>query len=277
MSAARAAAADRLVANARMYSADPVTTAAWRTLLEWIVDQAGVDWDVIDYPPPQALSKLWSRANLGAVFMCGLPYTLRTPAVQLIAAPIPSPPRYGGRPVYMTDIVVRASSPYRAIEDTFGHTAGFTVTDSQSGYFAFRHFLRPHQQQRAAPLYPRVVGDLLNARGVIDALTADRIDVGPLDSYYHDLLTHHHPEYAAQVRVVASTDPTPIPGFVATSGLDAAVFRRLQQVFIAAGSSADLTAVRQQLLLEGFATPGPESYTMLRARRDALIEAPEVW
>src|SRR5204863_8135749 len=122
-----------------------------------------------------------------AALMCGLPYALRTPQPQLIVTPIPSPARYEGHPQYVTDLAVRADSPYRTIEDSFGSRIGYTVTDSQSGYFAVRHFLRPYQQSRGGALYREVTGGLLNFRGVIDALVARRIDVGPLDSYCHDL------------------------------------------------------------------------------------------
>ena len=260
-----------------MYSVDPVTTEAWRSLLRRVVARAELRWNVFDYPAPQQLSALWSRDDLGAVFMCGLPYALRDPRPQLVAAPLPSPPRYGGRACYMTDLVVRADSGAQRIEDTFGGVAGFTVADSQSGYFAFRHFLQPYQQARGGSLYRGVKGGLINARGVIDALAAGAIDVGPLDSYCHDLLKLHEPGFAAQVRIVASTGSTPIPAFVATASLEESELDRLRDAFIDAGSAVDLRDVRSALLLDGFGLPQPADYAPLRERRDALIASPELW
>ena len=55
------------------------------------------------------------------------------------------------------------------------------------------------------------VGGLVNAQGVIDALAAGRIDVGPLDSFSHDLIERYDPARATQVRTVASTVMRPIP------------------------------------------------------------------
>ena len=260
-----------------MYSIDPVSADAWRTLLDWVLSRADAPFAVIDYPAPLPLSALWSREDLGAVFMCGLPYSLREPRPQLVAAPIPSPSRYGGKASYMTDLVVRADAPFTRIEDTFGRVAGYTVTDSQSGYFAFRHFLAPYQQAQQRPLYRSVIGDLLNARGVIDALAAGSIDIGPLDSYCHDLLRQNQPDFAAQVKVVASTEPTPIPAFVATAALDPGALERLRAVFIDAGSASDLAAVRERLLLDGFTVPAAATYAPLAARRAALNAAPELW
>ena len=120
--------------------------------------------------------------------MCGLPFAQRKPRPTLVAAPVPSPPRYGGRPVYCTDIVVAADSPHRTIEDTFGGVVGYTLADSMSGAVALRDHLLPLRASAARGSIAAAVGGLVNARGVIDALAAGRIDVGPLDSYSHDLL-----------------------------------------------------------------------------------------
>jgi len=266
-----------MIANARMYSVNAPARAAWRELLAWVMDRAAAPWEIIDYDAPAPLSALWARGDLGCALMCGLPYSLRSPAPLLIAAPVPSPPRYCRRARYMTDLAVRADSPYRRIEDTFGGNIGYTVADSQSGYLALRQFLWPFQQQHGGALYGSVVGGLLNARGVIDGLAAGRIDVGPLDSYSYDLLTHLEPRYADQVRIIASTEPSAIPPFVATARLDDAMLGRLRQAFAEVESAPDLADVRTRLLLAGFAFATPEDYAPLRARHDALIGTPEVW
>ena len=266
-----------MIANARMYSVNATAQQAWRDLLAWVLGRAGLPWEIFDYDAPAPMAGLWARDDLGCALMCGLPYSLRSPAPQLIAAPVPSPPRYGGRACYMTDLAVRADSPYHSVEQTFGGVAGFTVADSQSGYFALRHFLRPFQAQRGAALYRSVVGGLLSARGVINALAAGTIDIGPLDSYSHDLLRHLEPETARQVRVIATTAPTAIPPFVATATLAAGQLAQLREAFAAVAFAPDLADVRPCLLLAGFEFPAPADYAPLRVQHDAVIAAPELW
>lgn len=270
-----------MIANARMYSIDPQSTRAWKALLEWVVARAAVSYDVIDYPAPLRLSELWARGDLGAVFMCGLPYSLLAQSdIAIVAAPIPSPERYMGLPLYMTDIVVRADSAYSSIADTFGGVVGYTVRDSQSGCFALRHFLAPWQTARGGALYRGVVGDMINARGVIDAIVDGRIDVGPLDSYCHDLLKRNQPEYAQQVRTIATTDPMPIPVFVAKRAAGATAendLARLRDAFDAVGAAPELASLRDTLALAGFAHPDPTEYAVLRNRHDALMATSEVW
>ncbi|MEP6702412.1 MAG: PhnD/SsuA/transferrin family substrate-binding protein [Betaproteobacteria bacterium] len=268
-----------MIANARMYSVNTAAALAWRELLGWVLQRAGAepDFDIIEHAAPAPMAALWSREDLGAALMCGLPYSLRVPRPQLIAVPIPSPPRYAGLPRYATDLAVRADSSFATLDDTFGGRIGYTVGDSQSGYFAVRHFLQPYQQRRGGALFREVTGQLLNARGVIDALVSRRIDVGPLDSYSHDLLAHLEPDYARQVRVVATTPWTSIPAFVATANLDAESLSALRHAFVEAAGAPELDRVRATLLLQGFAIPAPDDYAPLRDRHDALSAIPEVW
>ncbi len=253
------------VANARMYSATPSVKADWKQLLDWVLARAGLPWDVIDYDAPAPLSTLWDRDDLGLAMMCGLPFAQRAVRPTLVAAPLPSPARYGGRPVYFTDIVVRTGAPYRTLEDTFGGVLGYTLADSMSGGVAPRHYLERYRTADRPRLYRRAVGELIHARGVIEALAEGRIDVGPLDSYYHDLLRQREPDFAAQVRTIASTPALPIPPLVATAALTAGELARLRAALLATATAPELAPLMQDLLLAGFAVPDPADYQPLAA------------
>jgi len=251
------------VANARMYSATPQARADWKELLAWVLRHAGLDWPVIDYDPPAPLNPFWARADLGLAMMCGLPFAQRDPRARLIAAPVPSPARYGGQPVYFTDIVVRADAPFARLEDTFGGTVGYTLADSMSGGVAFRSHLAPYHRERGGRLYARAVGQLIHARGVIEALDRGDVDVGPLDSYYHDLLRQGDPAFAARVRTIATTAPRPIPPLVATAALDDATVAALRAALKAAIAAPELAGLRERLLLADFAVPEASDYAPL--------------
>ena len=242
-----------MIVNARMYSATPQAKQAWKALFQEVLERADLAWSIVDHDPPAPLGALWARDDLGCAMMCGLPYSQRNPRPTLVAAPIPSPARYGGRPVYFTDIAVRADAPYRTLEDTFGGVVGFTLPDSMSGHVALRRHLASH----GSNLYRKAVGGLLNARQVIEALEERRIDVGPVDSYYYDLLKKDAPEFAAKVRIIDSTRAAPIPPLVATATLSTDTLERLRASLLAAGE-------REELLLKGFAVPAPSDYDQLK-------------
>ncbi len=261
------------IANARMYSATPSLKADWKELLHWVLARAGLPWDVTDYDAPAPMAVLWARDDLGLAMMCGLPFAQRPVAPTLIAAPVPSPARYAGKPQYCTDIVVRADAPYQRLEDTFGGIVGYTLADSMSGGVALRNHLAPYREARGSRLYRGAVGNLIHARGVIEALADGRIDLGPLDGYYHDLLRASDPAFAAQVRVIATTKPTPIPPWVATAALGADELARLRAALAAVGSAPELSALRARLLLSGFAFPEPADYDVLDAMDKRPIPA----
>lgn len=251
------------VANARMYSATPSIKADWKLLLAWVLERAVLPWQVIDYDAPAPLSVLWARNDLGLAMMCGLPFAQRAERPTLIAAPVPSPARYAGRPVYFTDIVVRANSSFQTLEETFGGVIGYTLVDSMSGGVALRCHLEAFHNPQRPRLYRKTVGGFVNARNVIDALVAGTIDAGPLDSYYHDLLKHNDPAFAAQVRLVASTAAMPIPPLVATAQLSDAELSRLRAALLAVNSAPELAPLLERLQLRGFALAAPESYKVL--------------
>jgi len=249
--------------NARMYAVTAEVEGFWRTLLEHVADEARVDFSYLPYPAPQPLEKLWARRDLGAVFMCGYPIALELAKVEPLAAPIPRAPWAGGRPFYRTDLIVRADASYRTLEDTFGGRAGWTVEHSHSGFNAFRHHLLAYRSPRRPALYAEMHGDLVTARNVLDSVREGRIDLGPLDAYWHLLIARHAPELTAGVRVLASTARAPMPALVAAAGLPATVLERLRAAFAVACERAWFAPLADALLLDGFAPVAASSFAML--------------
>ena len=255
-----------MIANARMYAVGPRAAAAWRTLLAWVIARAGVACDIVDHPPPLPLPALWARRDLGCAFMCGYPLAHATPSPVVLAAPVPSPPAYGGRPIYWTDLVVRADSPYARLTDLFGRRIGWTTMESQSGYHALRTLFAPYAAARGTPLFTVAVGPLVTPRAVIAAVLDGTADAGPLDSYWHDLLRAHEPEVAGELRTLVTTTPGPIPAFVAASTIAAADAHRLSTALLAVAAAPELAPARATLLLEGFAPRTVADYATLQNR-----------
>jgi ABC-type phosphate/phosphonate transport system substrate-binding protein len=266
-----------MIFNARMYSVAPPAKAAWRELLEWVLERASVQMDFIDQEPPATLAELWDRSDLGCAMMCGLPYSHREPRPILLAAPVPSPGRYADRAVYFSDLAVRADAPFEKLEDTFGHTVGYTLTDSMSGCVALRRHLLPFRRPGNPALYAKVVGNLVNARGIIQALDDRRIDVGPLDSYVHDLIRHNDPAFAAKVRVIQVTDAAPMPPLISTATLDPDTVARLRAAFVAVEKAPELAQARAALLLKRFAIPEPSAYDVFHAILESSEQYAEAW
>jgi ABC-type phosphate/phosphonate transport system substrate-binding protein len=251
------------IVNARMYAVTPQIEAGWRELLEGITREAGLTCAYLPYPAPQPLEPLWSRADLGAVFMCGYPIALKLAAVMPIAAPIPRTAWAAGRAVYRTDLIVHRDSPYRTLEDTFGGRAGYTVAHSQSGFNAFRHHLLKYRTPGRPVLYDEMQGNLITARNVLDRVRDGRIDVGPLDAYWHLLIARSAPALTADVRVLASTETAPMPAFVAAAGTPADQVAGLRAAFLAAASHPQFARLGDLLQIDGFAAVEAADYDRL--------------
>ena len=258
------------IMNARMYAVTPAAEAGWRSLLERVAAEAAIALEYLPYPAPLPLEDLWTRPDVGCVFMCGYPIALGLAPVVPIAAPVPRAPWAAGRPVYRSDLIVREDAPYLRLEDTFGGRAAWTVAHSHSGFNAFRHHLLAYRTPARPRLYAEMVGNLVTARAILDAVRAGRIDVGPLDAYWHLLIARHAPELTAGIRILASTDVAPMPAFVAAAGAPAADVERLRAAFVAAATRDWFAPYRELLLLEGFAAADAAHFaTTLAWDRDA--------
>ena len=182
------------VSNARMYAVSPETETAWRDLIAHVAEDAGTAFEYVGYPAPQPLEDLWRRDDLGCVQMCGYPIALDLADVVPLASPIPAASWAGGRALSRTDLIVRDDAPFRTLSDTFGGTVGWTVAHSQSGFNALRYHLLRYRSEDRPRLYLHSVGNLVTARRILDSVVDGRIDIGPLDAYWHMLVRKYLPE-----------------------------------------------------------------------------------
>ena len=279
------AAAKEWVANARMYSVSPAVAGLWRTLLSEVIAIAGVHGSVIDHAAPAPLHELWSRTDQGAVFMCGLPFSRKEPQPMLLAAPVPLPAEFAGQARYWSDFVVRESSAFHTVEDTFGGRVALTVPESQSGCLAaLTHFMPVHQAAmrtgQTLPLFAEVIAPTITPVGALTAVIEGAADIAPIDSYALRLMNAYRPDLASRVRIVGQSSPTPIPPLVAsppeaarsaTSTLARTELISLRSALLDAHLTASTQSALQGLLLARFTQPDPASYAVLTERFEATI------
>lgn len=262
-----------MIACSRMYNLAPEIKAAWTHLFAWLSDLTGETLEVIDHPAPEPLEALWARPDMGCVFMCGWPYAMADPRPVLLAAPVPAPARYGGRPVYVTDLIVRDDSPYCTLADTFGGRVGWTVEHSHSGFNAPRHHLLWYRTPDCPALYTGSIGPLTSPRRVLAAVIEGEIDVGPIDGFALDLLRRHAPDDVAPVRVVETTAAAPIPPLVASPATDESACQRLRDTLTAAHQASEMETVLDVLMVRRFVAAEPADYAPLLALAKEALDA----
>lgn len=255
-----------MIANARMYSVSPEAAGLWRRLLTAVIEHAGLDIRLLEHTEPKPIDELWQRADKAGVFMCGLPFSRSKPRLELIAAPVPSPPEFRELPQYWSAMVVRKDSRFQTIEDTFGGRIALTVPESQSGCWAAAHYLMSVANR--FPLYREVIAPQVTPVGAMSAIVDGAADVAPIDAYAFCLLQKYRRDLTSQLRIIARTPRTPIPPLVASvPGLT-----RLRDAFLDAHRIDGLAPIMADLLLLRFVRPDPRVYDALRLNFEAASQ-----
>jgi ABC-type phosphate/phosphonate transport system substrate-binding protein len=266
---------NRIATNGHAYYAvTPVVEEAWRELLARIGREADIAFDFLSYPLPQPQEELWSRSDLGCIFMmCGYPIAMRDFAVTPIAAPIPSAPWAQHHALYRSDLIVQADSRFHTLSDTFGGRLGWTTNHSHSAFNALRYHLLQYRTPDRPTLYSRVVGDLGSVRKLFDSVCDGTIDVGSVDAYWLLLLQRYQPELAIHVRVIDSTATAPIPAFVASPAVPYEIIDLLAATLASVQHQDWFHELAAATCITGFAACAVEDFDVIRDREYEAIRA----
>jgi len=153
-------------------------------------------------------------------FLCGLPYVhladAAEPTVTPVVAPILSGDRYEGRPIYFSDVIVRADSDVASFDDLRGATWTYNEPDSQSGFGVVRAHLARLGETRG--FFGRVVEAGFHDTAI--RLVADGVaDGAAIDSQVLTIALRDDPPLADRVRTVAALGPSTIQPVVAAARL----------------------------------------------------------
>ena len=207
-------------------------------------------------------------------FVCSLPYvesalTGGSP-VMPIAAPVLRNPRYEGRPIYFSDVIVRADSRLRSFDDLRGRSWSFNEPHSQSGYGITRYHLA--QRGEKCGYFGAVIEAGWHERSVRMVL-AGEVDASAIDSHVLETLLRDDPSLANQLRVVDTLGPSTIQPVVAARRLPVAVCRAIRQTLLHVHDEPDAGRHFSEALVERFVTVSDADYDDVRAMRNVAAAA----
>lgn len=158
------------------------------------------------------------RIDIG--WICGRPYTrlideARAP-IRLLAAPVMAGARYGGRPIYFSDVIVRRDSRVQTFDDLRGASWAYNEPGSQSGYHVTCHYLAKRGER--GPFFGRVVASGAHLRSLAMVL-AREVDASAIDSTVLEWEIARNPALAERLRIVTVLGPSPIPPLVISTTL----------------------------------------------------------
>jgi phosphonate transport system substrate-binding protein len=211
------------------------------------------------------------EADLGVI--CGLPYVWlaerRPPAVEPLAAPVLTGPRYAGRPVYYSDVIVRHDSPITRPEDLAGRSWAFNEPTSHSGHTVTLHSLV------AMGARPGFLGPVVEAgfhQRAIRLVADGAVDAAAIDSQVLGIELRDHPRLAEGLRVIGAFGPSTIQPVVAASHLPTRLKDQARELLVGLASDPAARPVLDYGLIDRFTPVGDAAYNDIRAML-ATIEA----
>jgi phosphonate transport system substrate-binding protein len=216
----------------------------------------------------------FAAGEVDAGFICGLPYVdladQAPPAVVPLAAPVLQGPRYQGRPVYFSDVVVRRDSPFRAFADLRGARWSYNDPDSHSGYSLTRYELVRRGEIRG------YFGAVLAAgwhQESIRWVAEGTVDASAIDSQVLAIALRDDPALAARLRVIATFGPSTIQPVVAAARLPADVREQMRAALLSMAEDPAVRAVLAAGFVERFVPVDDATYDDIRHMRDAAVSA----
>jgi phosphonate transport system substrate-binding protein len=205
-----------------------------------------------------------------ACFVCSLPYIELerqgiSPAVP-IAAPVLEGERYGGRPVYFSDVIVHMDSPFRSFLDLRGHSWAFNEPLSHSGYGIVRYHLVELGETRG--FFSEVVEAGFHESSM--RLVANgEVDGSAIDSQVLAVALRDDPSLAHSLRIIEALGPSAIQPVAVSKRIPKKQRREIQEVLM---TMHEVPAMRERLALgmvERFVPVDASSYDDIRMMRDA--------
>jgi phosphonate transport system substrate-binding protein len=209
--------------------------------------------------------RLLDAGEIHVAFICGLPYSEKVDRpdrpVELLGAPVMAGARYGGRPVYFTDVVVRRDSPARSFADLRGAVWAYNDDGSNSGYVVPRdHLLRLGE---TGGYFARTVASGSHQRS-IELVLAGEVDASGIDSTVLELECHQCPGLADRLRTVEAIGPGPIPPVVVGRRLPEPAKRGLREALLAMHHEPEGRAILADGLMARFVRVQDADYDPIR-------------
>jgi len=207
-------------------------------------------------------------------FVCSLPYVMFeregiSPAVP-IAAPVLTGKRYGGYPIYFSDVIVHRDSDAQSFFDLRGRSWAFNEPLSQSGYGITRYHLVSIGETNG--FFSEVVKAGFHETS-IRMVANHEVDASAIDSQVLAIEMRDHPEITDKLKVIAALGPSTIQPVAISKRFDEEFSNAVRQVLL----DFDATPEGREILALGtiakWVSVDRSDYDDIRQMVDACVAA----
>jgi phosphonate transport system substrate-binding protein len=227
-----------------------------------VAERLGIETELVD----GTSCDRFASGEGDVAFLCGLPYVELAsgpqPPFELLAAPVLSGARYGGRPIYFSDVIVHADSDIHSFEELRGRTWSFNEPHSHSGYSVTRAHLAQIGEPRG--FFKLVIEAGFHQRSI--ELVRERVvDGSAIDSQVLEIAMREEPALANDLRIVETLGPSTIQPVVASLTLPAPLRRDLRGILLDLGHTPGEREALGPGLVAGFDVVEDADYNDIRA------------
>jgi phosphonate transport system substrate-binding protein len=202
-------------------------------------------------------------------FVCSLPYVMFERQGLDLAIPVAAPvlvgERYGGCPIYFSDVVVRRESDVRSFLDMRGRSWAYNEPLSQSGYGITRYHLARLGETKG--FFSRVVEAGFH-REAIRMVARGEVDGSAIDSQVLALELRDHPSLARALRVVERLGPSTIQPVAVSRRLGSDLREAIRRILVAMADDEQTRERLRRALIDRFVEVDAGAYDDIRMMVD---------
>ena len=180
--------------------------------------------------------------------------------------------RYGGRPVYFSDVIVRRDSRFRHFTDLRGASWAYNEPGSHSGYHVTRYHLA--RLGETGRYFGRIVGSGNHARS-LELILAGAVDASAIDSTVLEWVLAGDSTLASRLRVIETLGPSPSPPLIVAGEQGMALREQLRASLMALPATAEGRSILAAGGLARFAAVADSDYDAIRAMAEVAQAAPD--
>jgi len=234
-------------------------------LAGYLSRKLGIPCEFIAEPPWQEREHLIDTGQVNMGWICGMPYVQKIDRagvpIELLAAPVMSSPRYQGKPVYFSDVIVHRDSSFHSFEDLRGRRWAYNEPNAHSGDNLTRYMLAQMGE------FGGFFGEVTEAgshQAALEMLLEGKIEGTAIDSTVLEIELKNRPEISEQLRTIAAWGPSPIPPWVIQKQVPENMRTKIRRTLLGMETDAEGKVVLADLGMKRFTRVSDADYDPIR-------------
>ncbi len=245
-----------------------------RQITDYMGAQLNCPTEFVGDIPWQERERQLDDGKIQVGWICGLPYVWKADQslpLELLVAPVMQGERYQNQPVYFSDVVIRQDRAWERLDQLQGASWAYNEAGSHSGYYLTRYMLAA--SGKGSGFFGQAIASGAHQSSLQMVLTG-AVDASAIDSTVLELELKRQPELAAQIRIIDTFGPSPIPPWLVSTAVPVTLRTQLRQSFLEMHTHLAGQAILAQGLIDHFVAVADSDYNPIRqmAKMAELIQ-----